>query len=169
VAIKVQADRVVSIAYRMLDGDGRVLEERTPENPYEYLQGRGQIVGAVERALEGKTAGFRAEIHVDPSDAYGQYDPALVVEIPRTQFPKTVELSVGMKFNTTGPNGQSITVRVIEIRGKTVTVDGNHPLAGIDLRFEVRVLDVREATAEESESGKVASHSSLPPGSGSLH
>ena len=81
-AIKIQADRVVTLAYRLLDSDGRVLEEKTPETAYQYLHGRGNIVGPVERLLEGKTVGFRAELLVQPRDAYGEYDSGLVAEIP---------------------------------------------------------------------------------------
>lgn len=167
-ALKIQNDRVVKLSYRLVDTNGRVIEERTPETPYEYMQGRSQIVAAVERVLDGRTAGYRGEVAVSPREAFGEYDPSLVVEIPRAHFPKGMEVGVGMKFNTTGPKGDPITVRVIEVQDTIVTVDGNHPLAGVELRFEFRVLDVREPTVEETETGRVSSPS-LPPGAGSLH
>ena len=154
-AIRIANDKVVTIAYRLLDSDGRLLEEKTPEAPYEYVHGRGLIVPPVERALEGKTAGFRAEISITPRDGYGEYDANLVGEIPRSHFPPGVELSVGMKFDTQNALGQKHTVRVLEIEDEMVTVDGNHPLAGLELVFEVRVLDVRDASGEEKESGRV--------------
>lgn len=163
--MKVAVGRVVKLAYRMIDGDGRLLEERTPENPYEYLHGHSQIVGPVERAIEGKTPGHRAEISVSPREGYGEYDQTLVAELPRENFPKTVDLKVGMKFNTEGPNAKPVVIRVIELDNDTVTVDGNHPLAGLDLVFELRILGVREATPEELAMGRTGPVSgTLPPG-----
>lgn len=155
--IKIAADRVVKLAYRLTDTEGRLIEERTPEEPYEYLQGRGQILFALERALAGKTPGFRTEIQFSPREAYGEYDSTLVAQMPLDRFPKGVSVTVGMKFDTTGPAGNRMTVRVIEIDEVNATIDGNHPLAGLELIFDVRVLDVREATEEEIESGEVLS------------
>ncbi len=144
-AIRVEEGRTVVITYRLTDAEGRLLEERTPENPYEYVQGSGQINAAIERAVEGKTAGYQAEIFLTPKEGYGEYNPALVVDVPRARLPAGVEVAVGMKFNTTNAKGEPLTVRVIEIAEKAVTVDGNHPLAGLELIFELRLLDVREA------------------------
>ena len=172
-ALKIEADRVVKLAYRITDKEGRVLDERTPEHSYEYLHGRGQIVAPVERRLEGKTAGYTAEISVSPREAYGEYQNSLVAELPRSQFPKNIEIKVGMKFSTQNKDGQTIPIRVTAIDGETVTVDGNHPLAGIDLMFDLRVLDVREATADEIESGRAGetavSGAGARSGSGTLH
>lgn len=165
-AIKVEANRVVKIAYRITDASGRLLEERTPENAYEYIQGGGQIVAPVERALHGRTAGFSTEVSCTPRDAYGEYDPSLVAEIPRAKFPAGGAVEVGMKFNTLGPGGNNVIVRVIEVDDAVVTVDGNHPLAGLDLIFDVRVLDVREATEHELSEGRVHAASS---GRGAVH
>lgn len=156
---KVESDRVVRITYRILDSEGRLMEERSPEHSYEYLHGRAQIVGPVERVLEGKTAGFQAEVMVTPTDGYGNYDPSLVADLPRDRFPAKVDVAVGMKFSTQGPSGASMTVRVIEVDDESVTVDGNHPLAGLDLVFDVKILNVREATSEELDAGRVGAES----------
>jgi FKBP-type peptidyl-prolyl cis-trans isomerase SlyD len=156
-ATKIKENTVVRLVYRLTDSDGRLIEDRTPENPFEYLQGRGQVVGPVERAVDGKTAGFRGEITVSPRDGYGEYDPALVVEIPRSEFPEGKSIEVGMKFNTIGPQGKPVVVRVIAAEDDVVTIDGNHPLAGLELIFELRVLDVREATEAEIENGRIGS------------
>lgn len=167
-SVVIEKDRIVKLAYRLLDTSGRLLEERSPENPYEYMQGRGQIVTPVERALEGKTAGFTSSVLVNPREGYGDYDPSLVVDIPRANFPAGVELKVDMKFNTYGMDGQPMAVRVTEIRRDVVTVDGNHPLAGLDLVFEVRVLDVRAASNDEIETGRPGGPP-LAPGSSQIH
>ena len=145
-ATKIAAGSTVRITYRIIDDDGKVLEEKTPENFYEYVHGESQIVPAVERALEGKTAGFQAEVSVDPHDGYGEYDESLLAELDRRKFPKGVKLTEGMKFTTEGKRGE-VTVRVIEIDGDHVTVDGNHPLAGLHLIFDVKVLEVFEQLA----------------------
>lgn len=152
--VKVENDCVVRIAYRISDVDGHLMEERTPDHAYEYLHGRAQIVGPVERALEGKTPGFQAEISITPRDGYGEYDPALVTEVSRDLLPTDIEIAVGMKFSTQTASGVSLTVRVIEIEDDIVTLDGNHPLAGLELIFDVKVLSVRAATELEKSNGR---------------
>ena len=139
----------VKIAYRMTDSDGRVLEERTPENPYEFIHGEGTIVAALERSVEGKTAGFTIEISLSPREGYGEYNSALVTDVPRSHLPANIDLLIGMKFNTMGADGQPVIVRVTEFDEKIVTLDGNHPLAGLDLTFELRVLDVSDPSADD--------------------
>ena len=149
-ALRIEPGRIVRLAYRIVDGDGRLIEEFTPEQPYEYRQGDAQIVGPVERALAGKTAGFRAEISVTPRDGYGDYDPSLVGDLPRAGFPNSADIQVGMKYNTIGPDSRQITIRVTEVDDETVSVDGNHPLAGLDLIFTVQVLEVLPGVDENT-------------------
>ena len=169
-AIKIDQTCWVTIAYRISDLEGRLLEERTPEHPYEYLQGSGQINGPVERALEGKTAGYRTEITVTPRDSYGEYDATLVAEVPLSNFPPHTDPQVGMKFNTTASDGATLTVRVIEVTEDSVTVDGNHPLAGLELVFSVQVLDVREASKSElGEEDETGASGGIRGGSGTMH
>ncbi len=161
---RIRPDRVVTLAYELRDEQGNELEIRTPESPLVFLQGRGQLLTAVEKALEGQTPGFARTIRLDPRDAYGPYRPELVAEMPLAAFPKGREIAAGMKFDTAGPDGRPIVVRVVEVGGKTVTLDGNHPLAGVSLVFEVRVLDVREASEDELKTGIA-----VPPGRSGLH
>lgn len=167
-ALKIEPGRVVTIAYRILDMKGHVMDTKTPEDPYEFVHGSGQIVAPVERALLGRTPGYRGEIHASPREAYGEYNPGLVTEMPRSDFPARLNLKVGMKFNTHNEHGDKLTVRVIEIDADQVLIDGNHPLAGLELLFEVQVLAVREARSEERESGKVGARP-LGKSSDSLH
>jgi FKBP-type peptidyl-prolyl cis-trans isomerase SlyD len=154
-ALKIEKNCVVSLAYRILDKDGRILDERTPDQNYSYLHGHGQIIAPVERRLEGKTAGFHDEVLITPREAYGDYKADLVTELERKRFPAGLEVKVGLKFSTRGPDGQPITVRVIDVDDEIVTVDGNHTLAGLDLLFDVRVLGVREARPDEVTQGRV--------------
>ncbi len=152
-SLRVLPDSVVTLAYTLMAENGDELEERTPENPFSYIQGRGHILPKVERALLGQTPGFATTVRVDVADAYGRFRSELVVEMPRKNFPSDLELKLGMKFDTTGPDGQPLAVRVVAVDRATVTVDGNHPLAGIGLIFELRLLDVREPSPEERKTG----------------
>ncbi|MES2966021.1 MAG: peptidylprolyl isomerase [Bdellovibrionota bacterium] len=165
-AITIEEGRVVQLSYRIVDQSGRVLDERTPEQPYEYIHGQAQIVPPVERAVKGRTAGYTCEVSVAPRDAYGDYNPGLVIDIPRSNFPATTGVEVGMKFNTTDPEGRTLAVRVIEVGDEVVTVDGNHPLAGLDLIFEVKVLSVREPSPAETVQFQ---NRPLAPGSSNIH
>lgn len=153
---RIRPERVVSLAYELRDDQGNELEIRTPENPLVFIHGRGQLLTSVEKTLEGQTPGFAKTIRLDPSDAYGAYRPELVAEMPTAAFPKDREIAVGMKFDTAGPDGRPLVVRVVEVDEKSVTLDGNHPLAGVALVFDLRVLEVREATAEELAAGLAA-------------
>ena len=138
----IAAGVTVRLAYRLLASDGRVIEERTPEFPLVFLHGAAAILPVIERALEGKSAGHCATLRLSPCDAYGEYDPSLVVDMPRSGFPANVDLVAGAKFNTQGPDGKPVVVRVLDIDGENVSLDGNHPLAGVELTFEFTVLDV---------------------------
>lgn len=170
--LKIENGRKVTIAYRILDHEGRVLDEKTPAEPHVYIQGDGEILPAVERSLIGKTPGFQTEVSVSARDAYGEYDQGLVTELPRSDFPPGMPLDVDMKFDTLGPDDEPLTVRVIEISKDAVTIDGNHPLAGIDLIFDIRVLHVADQEASSldtvDESSDEPIHR-LKPGSTSLH
>ncbi len=153
---KVQVNSVVTITYLLTDDQGNQLEARTPDEPAVYIHGHGQLLPALEDALEGKTPGFTAKVHVKPDHAYGEYQPDLVVDMPRSSFPASIDIKVGMKFNTSGPTGKPQIVRVTEFDDRVVTVDGNHPLAGVPLNFEIRLIDVRPATNEEKKTGEIA-------------
>lgn len=153
---RVQVNSVVTITYVLRDDQGNEIEARTPEEPALYIHGHGQLLPAVEDALDGKTPGFSTSVYVAPEQAYGEYQPDLVIDMPRDHFPASIDIKVGMKFNTQGPDGQPMVVRVVEFDEKSVSVDGNHPLAGVPLNFEIKILEIRGATAEEKKTGVIA-------------
>lgn len=144
-------DKVVALVYTLKDDDGNVIEDRTPENPFVYIHGQDQILPALEAALEGQTVGYCTFLRVPTEKGFGAYKDDLVAEVPKEQFPTKLGISEGMKFDTTGPDGQPLTVEVREVTDLSVVVDGNHPLAGLALNFDLRVLEVREPTLEEIE------------------
>jgi FKBP-type peptidyl-prolyl cis-trans isomerase SlyD len=154
--LQIAKDTVVSLNYRLLGADGKLLE-RT-QNPISYLHGgyRG-IFAPVERELEGKQAGFACEVQLFPEDAFGEYDEEYVRVESRSLFPPDVR--VGMQFEGAGQDSRETRIyTVTDIAQDKVVVDGNHPLAGQTVVFSCEVTDVRPATVEEVEHGHVHGH-----------
>jgi FKBP-type peptidyl-prolyl cis-trans isomerase SlyD len=151
--MQVAQDTVVSLNYELLNSEGELIEKT--EEPIEYLHGGYDgIFSRVEEALNGKAAGESCDVYLQPIDAFGEYDEKLVQIEPRAKFPPKIE--VGMRFEgEAGESGQTLVYTVTDIADDKVVVDGNHPLAGMALRFLCTVNAVRAATAEELEHGHV--------------
>ena len=153
--MKIAKDTVVSLNYELFDSAGELLEQ--VETPISYLHGGYDgIFPLVEEALHGKSVGDKCSVTMEPDDAFGEYDHALVEVEARSSFPKDV--AVGMQFEG-GPEDADdddyLLFTVVEVTDDEVTVDGNHPLAGKTLTFNCTVTEVRPATAEELEHGHV--------------
>jgi FKBP-type peptidyl-prolyl cis-trans isomerase SlyD len=146
--------KVVSIEYTLTDERGEVLDTSEGQEPLTYIQGGGSIIPGLESALEGKSVGDVLKVTVSPEQAYGERDEELVQAVPRERFPPGLAITKDMRFNAQGPHG-SQAVTVVAVDDKNITVDGNHPLAGVTLSFDVKVVEVREATADELEHGHV--------------
>ena len=123
-------------------------------DPLAYLHGAGNIIAGLEDALTGKQAGDKLNVTIEPGDAYGEHNDALVQDVPLEAFQGVDQVSAGMQFQANTPNGPQV-VTVTRVEGETVTVDANHPLAGEQLTFDVEVMEVRAATDEELEHGHV--------------
>lgn len=141
-SIRVGEGTIVTLTYRLQTENGDVLEERTPENPFEFTFGKGETLPAIENVIRGKTEGFVASIGVDAAEAYGEYRDDLIVTVPVDRFPDPEKVQVGMKFGTVGPDGEPLTVRVVEIDGDECVVDGNHPLAGLAIEIDLTIVAV---------------------------
>jgi FKBP-type peptidyl-prolyl cis-trans isomerase SlyD len=152
--MKIAAGSVVTIEYTLTDDDGEVIDTSDGE-PLEYLHGHGQLVPGLERELEGRKAGDSLKVVVPPKDGYGDHDPARVVEVDRSELPEDIDPEIGLELTTEGPDGEPITLWVTDVEEGTVTLDGNHPLAGQTLNFAIDVRAVRAATAEELQHGHV--------------
>lgn len=150
--MQIQNGHVVEIEYTLRDDDNDVIDSSEGEAPLTYLHGVGQIVPGLERALVGKTIGDALKVSVPPEEGYGMWQADHVVVVPRSRLPASPDPEVGMELEASGPQGEFV-LRVIEIEGENVTLDGNHPLAGRTLHFEVTVRGVREATPEEQSHG----------------
>lgn len=148
------ADRVVTIEYTLTASDGEVLDSSRDTGPFPYLHGHENIVPGLESSLEGKEVGARVEVTLQPEDAYGRRDEALVMTVPRERIPADA-LEIGAEFAVKDPAGEHAVVRLVSIADDTVTLDGNHPLADQVLTFDVTILEIREAEPEELEHGHV--------------
>jgi FKBP-type peptidyl-prolyl cis-trans isomerase SlyD len=146
---------VVSMHYKLTDAGGEVLDSSHSGEPLNYLHGAGNIIPGLEQALVGKSEGDSLQVSVEPADGYGEPDPALVQSVDRAAFQGVESVDVGMAFEARGPEGQTQKIVVTSIEGDQVTVDGNHPLAGQHLNFDVQVVSVRAATEQEIEHGHV--------------
>jgi FKBP-type peptidyl-prolyl cis-trans isomerase SlyD len=151
--MKIANGTVVSIDYRLHLGDGKVIDASEPGEPLTYLHGEGQIVPGLERELEGLDVGDARQVVVPPADGYGQRNPQGMQKVERKAFPPDVELAPGLELSAVGPDGEVVPFVVHEVKGDTVVVDLNHPLAGKTLHFDVTVREVRTPTAEELEHG----------------
>ena len=149
----VEKDRVVSIDYTLRDNNGNLIDSSEGSDPLEYLHGNGNIIPGLEKALAGKKAGDKLTCSIAAADAYGERDDSLIFKVNKSEF-EGADIAVGMQFEAHGEEGAQI-VTVVGIEGEEVTIDANHPLAGETLNFDVKVVDVREATSEELEHGHV--------------
>ena len=149
----VENGKVVSFHYTLTNAQGDVLDQ-SQEHPMPYLHGAGNIIPGLEKELAGKKVGDKLTVNVPAAEAYGEYHEQLVNDVPREAFQGVDNIEAGMQFQADTPEGvQVITVKAVN--GDLVTVDANHPFAGQDLNFDVEIVEVREATEEESAHGHV--------------
>lgn len=142
----------VAIEYRLTDDDGEEIDSSGADGPLTYVHGMQEIIPGLERALEGHSAGDQIQVVIEPADAYGDRIDELCLELPRQEFESPAELELGMQFTLADEDeDEEIVVAVVDFDDEVVVVDGNHPLAGVTLHFDVKVHDVRAATAEEIE------------------
>ena len=146
--MQIGKDSVVSINYTLKDDSGEVLDTSDGREPLDYIHGSGQIIPGLENALEGKSKGEELAVVIEPENGYGTRDESLVHEVPKSEFEVPDEIEVGMQFRV-GDEGGTLIMVVSGVGDEVVTLDGNHPLAGVTLSFDVSIADVREATEEE--------------------
>ncbi|MDT8406239.1 MAG: peptidylprolyl isomerase [Methylococcales bacterium] len=152
--MQITNNTAVSIHYTLTNQDGEQLDSSIGGDPLVYLHGQGNIIPGLEQALNGRSAGDKFNVSIDPDAAYGAYDNAKVQQIPQDQFAGVDQVEVGMQFHAETSGGLAV-VTVIDVQDDTVTIDGNHPLAGQTLNFDVEVAHVRDATPEEIDHGHI--------------
>lgn len=154
--MKISKDRVAIVDYILKDDDGDILDE-SKNGEFAYLHGAQNIIPGLEIALDGKLAGDSISVSIAPKDAYGERDPERIQVVPRDMFDTDEEITTGMQFHAQSPEGEMMVITVSEVDDDEVTIDGNHAMAGMNLHFDVSVVDVREATDEELSHGHVHS------------
>jgi FKBP-type peptidyl-prolyl cis-trans isomerase SlyD len=152
--VEIAADKVVLIHYTLKDDAGSVLDSSAGAEPLAYIQGHGNLVVGLEKALEGKRDGDTLAVSVTPEEGYGKRDDKLVQRVPKRSMQGSGEIKKGMQFQARTDDGIRL-FTVTAVVGDMVTLDGNHPLADQTLHFDVEVVSVREATTEELEHGHV--------------
>ncbi|MGM0432066.1 MAG: FKBP-type peptidyl-prolyl cis-trans isomerase [Spirochaetota bacterium] len=153
--MQIAENHVVSMDYVLKDDDGNVLDTSEGREPLSFLYGKGMIIPGLEKALEGKEKGDSVQVTVQPEEGYGTYNEEAIGEVNKDNFQEDMEPKVGMQVQAQDPNGNTQIFTITDVKDETVTLDGNHPLAGQVLHFDVNVTDVREATEEELEHGHV--------------
>jgi len=150
----ITAHKVVHIHYILTNDDGDVLDSSEGHAPLAYIHGIGNIIPGLEKALTGKAIGDKFKVTIPPEEAYGQRDDDLVQAVPRSAFQGVDQIEPGMQFHAETPEGMQL-VTVVEVVDDEVILDGNHPMAGMTLNFDVEVAEIRNATQEEMDHGHV--------------
>lgn len=144
---------VVTVHYKLTDDQGNVLDSSDGSQPMAYLHGAGNIIPGLEKALTGKGEGDSLKVRVEPAEGYGEVNPDGIKTIEKAAFEGVESVEVGMAFEAKAPDGTTQEIVVKKVEGDKVTIDTNHPLAGVALNFDIQIVGVREATEEELEHG----------------
>lgn len=153
--MKVHSFCVVAIRFTLTNDSGEIIDSSDGDAPLNYLAGTGDILPGLDKALMGCDVGERHRVVVEPEEGFGRRCSQLIQKLPFGQFSDVDRIEVGMEFHSVGLNGEECSVRVLKVEDDGVTVDANHALAGIRLRFDVTIESVREATEDERSSGYV--------------
>ena len=151
----IKQDSVVTIAYTVTDEDGEVIDSSEINGEFAYLHGHENLVPGIETLLLGQTVGAHVVARIEPEQGYGVRDESKMYTIGRDRLPQEQSIEPGAQFPAESPDGERLMLTVTSIDGDQVTLDANHPLAGLTLDFDVHVRDIREATPEEIDHGHV--------------
>ena len=148
--MQITKNKVAGIHYTLRDNTGNIIDSSEGRDPLYYLHGAGNLIAGMEEGLEGKVTGDKFQLKISPEKGYGEIDPSMTQKVQRSAFGDQ-EVKKGMKFST----NSGAVVTVTEVGLETVTVDANHPLAGVELNFAVEIVEVRDASDEEMAHGHV--------------
>lgn len=152
--MQITDNKVVVLHYAVSDSEDTLIDSSYDHSPLSIIQGTGYLIPGLESALVDHVAGDKFEVEVSAEQAYGQRFDDYVQTVPKAMFAEIEDLEVGTQLRATTDEGEQ-TVIVIDVQEDEITVDGNHPLAGIDLKFDVEILEVRDATEDELAHGHV--------------
>lgn len=151
---QVAKDLVVSMDYE-LKVENSIVDYSEEGDPIVFLQGHGNIIPGLEKAIDGMKIGDSKTVQVKAAEAYGEYEADNFIEVPKSEFPAEIPLEIGTEIGVNDENGEELSAYIEEIDVEKITLNFNHPLAGKDLEFKVKIVDIREATAEELEHGHI--------------
>jgi len=157
-SVLIGENSVVTVHYKLTDDAGRVLDTSEGAEPLSYLHGAGNIVYGLEKALTGKGEGESLKVRVEPVEGYGEINPDGIKTIERSAFEGIEEIEEGMMFEAQSPDGTAQEITIKKVDGDAITIDTNHPLAGVPLNFDIQIVGVRQATKEELEHGHSHDH-----------
>lgn len=152
--MQIADDKAVSLHYTLTNNGGEVIDSSDDGDALVYLHGQGNIIPGLENALTGKKVGDKFKVTIAPKDAYGEVMDDMVEIVSKDKFEGVDTLEVGMQFHADVSHGTGI-VTIVAIEGDQVTLDGNHPLAGETLNFDIEILDIRDASPEELSHGHI--------------
>jgi len=152
--MQIEDNKIVVMNYTLTSDDGEVLDQ-SDDGSFAYLHGAQNIIPGLEDALVGKKAGDKLNVKVAPEDGYGERNAEMIQVVGKEMFESETEIEVGMQFNAEGPEGHPLMITVTAVEGNDITIDGNHPLAGVGLNFDVSIVEVKDASKEEIEHGHV--------------
>jgi len=153
----IQNDKVITINYVLKDDQGTLIDE-SQDGSFCYLHGASNIIPGMENALTGRSQGDELNLVIEPVDAYGEYNPNLTQVVDRSMFDANDNIEAGMQFQAQDQEGHVMVITVAKVEGEEITIDGNHPLAGATLHYDIKVIDIRDATDEELSHGHVHQH-----------
>jgi len=151
--VEVAENNVVGIEYTLTDSEGEVLDTSEGRGPLAYVHGKGGIIPGLEEALAGKVVGDELKVVIPPEKGYGPRNNQLLNRVPKEAFGGKLEFELGLQFPVQDQNGQPRMVTIVHIEEDAIVIDANHPLAGVELTFDVKIVEVREATEEELQHG----------------
>lgn len=151
----VSPGKVIGMSYSLRNDAGVILDQASHDEPFLYIQGASQIVPGLETGLEGLKIGEKKNVTVSAEEGYGPVHAGLKMTVKKDQFPGVADIQAGMQFQAQSPEGHGMVFTIVEVKEDDVTIDGNHPLAGQTLHFNVEILSIRTATKEEEEHGHV--------------
>jgi FKBP-type peptidyl-prolyl cis-trans isomerase SlyD len=152
--MQITNNTAVSIHYTLTDDGGKEIDTTAGDEPLVYLHGKGNIIAGLEKALDNKTVGDKFSVRIEAADAYGEFSEDMVQVVSREMFDGVGKLEVGMQFHADVNSGSGV-ITVTKIDGNEITIDGNHPMAGQALNFDVEVVGVRLATEDEAAHGHI--------------
>jgi FKBP-type peptidyl-prolyl cis-trans isomerase SlyD len=150
----IKKNDVVTLSYTLKNSDGVEIDKVGVDQAMSYLHGAGNIVLGLEEAVEQLNVGDKKDVKVKPEKGYGDIDPQLMLEVARSNFPADMDLEIGMQFSSK-MGGKDNVFTVVSIDGDLISVNGNHPLAGQTLHYNIEIIEIRNATEEELSHGHV--------------